>query len=58
MKLGHLLYLYQKQQRLAASGVNTSPLPPPEPPLHGWEQLKQNNPQEMSTKVPNVSPGK
>lgn len=47
-------FLYQKEKRLIDSGVVTSPLALPDPPLHGWEQLKADNHMHLSTKLPNI----
>lgn len=51
-------YLYQKQQKLIESGVQTYPSPLPGPPIHGWEHLTADNHQELSCKIPRVLPGK
>ena len=36
-------YLYRKQQLLKQSGVCIAPLPPPSPPLSGWEVVSESN---------------
>lgn len=51
-------YLYRKEQTLVASGIATSPMDVPQPPVCGWEQLTAENHCDIAPKVPRVMPGK
>ena len=51
-------YLYRKQQALLHSGVQVAPLPPPAPPLAGWEVVTDSNVDTVSASIPTVTSGK
>ena len=50
-------YLYRKQQTITQSGIAVAPLPPPSPPLSGWEVVTNGNVQTMASKIPVVTSG-
>ena len=50
-------YLYRKQQTITQSGIAVAPLPPPSPPLSGWEVVTDGNVQTMASKIPVVASG-
>ena len=49
--------LARKWHRLSQEGVALEPLPIPQPPLTGWELLKQDVLDIMATKIPKISHG-
>lgn len=49
--------LARKWHRLSQEGKTLEPLPTPEPPLIGWDELKPETLSEMSRKMPKVSHG-
>ena len=51
------LYLYRKQQSLQQSGIQVAPLPPPAPPLAGWEVITDSNVNTVSANIPVVTSG-
>ena len=51
-------YLYRKQQDLLGIGVQVAPLPPPAPPLAGWEVVTDSNVDTVSASIPTVTSGK
>ena len=51
-------YLHRKQQSLQRSGVQVAPLPPPRPPLAGWEIVTDSNVDTVSVNIPVVTSGK
>lgn len=51
-------YLYRKQQALLHSGVQVAPLPPPTPPLAGWEVVTDSNVDTVSASIPPITSGK
>jgi len=51
-------YLHRKQQSLQHSGVQVAPLPPPAPPLAGWEVVTHSNVATVSLNIPIVTSGK
>ena len=50
-------YLYKKQQSLQQSGVQVVSLPPPAPPLAGWEVVTDSNVDAVSVHIPVVTSG-
>ena len=50
-------YLYWKQQTITQSGIAVASLPPPSPPLSGWEVVTDGNVQTMASKIPVVTSG-
>ena len=50
-------YLYRKKQLLDPNDAIDGGSPLPEPPLSGWESVTSQNVQEMSKKIPLVTPG-
>ena len=50
-------YLHRKQQSLKQSGVHVAPLPPPAPPLAGWEVVTDGNVDTISASIPMVTSG-
>ena len=51
-------YLHRKQQTLQHAGVQVAPLPPPTPPLAGWEIVTDSNVDTVSVNIPTVTSGK
>ena len=51
-------YLYRKQQAILHTGIQLAPLPPPAPPLAGWEVVTDSNVDAVSTRIPTVTSGK
>ena len=49
--------LARKWHRLSQEGITLQPLPIPEPPLTGWEELKPETLSEMSPRIPKISHG-
>ena len=49
--------LAHKWHRLSQEGITLQPLPIPEPPLTGWEELKPETLSEMSPRIPKISHG-
>ena len=54
----YLFSLCRKQQALLHSGVQVAPLPPPAPPLAGWEVVTDSNVDTVSASIPTVTSGK
>ena len=52
------LYLYGKKQAVFCTGVQLSPLPPPIPPLVGWEVVTDSNVDTVLTRILTVTTGK
>ena len=52
------LYLHRKRQALLHTGVQVAPLPPPAPPLAGWEVVTDSNVDTVSASIPTVTSGK
>ena len=50
-------YLYRKQQSLQQSEIQVAPLPPPAPPLAGWEVITDRNVITVSVSIPVVTSG-
>ena len=50
-------YLYRKQQSLKQSGIQAAPLPPPAPPLAGWEVVTDDNVNTVAVNIPIVTSG-
>jgi len=48
-------YLYSKQQTLLSKGAILAPVPPPDPPLAGWELVTDSNVDILATLFPNVT---
>ena len=51
-------YLYRKQQAVLHTGVQLALLPPPAPPLAGWEVVTDRKVDSVSTSIPTATSAK